>query len=208
MKKKSVDQLKQAGFVVAPFALVLMVRLFNGEGVAPAAASASTPGPEPAGEVVDAPLAIALATKPNAKQMAAANFIRGYASAARPKSPMQELAPVVVNAEPTPMDVPVKRTTQTPGLANVRITAMMGTGDKSCAVVNGRVVRVGDKIAGGYVVAAINIAGGSVGFLPAGATVAASGGEQNQEDLLVVRWDRSSPNTKIEPSKRDTDQDR
>jgi len=201
MNQKTISKLKQGGLVVAPFALVLAVGVFTGESAVPVSASAD-PGSAVAAATITAEdvLSKALALKPTAKQLAAAMFVLAYKPGGLANSPMLQL-PAIAVEEPRAQPVVTASQNVSPGGPKMRITAMMGSGPTAIAVVNGRAVRVGDKLAGGYVIANIDVSGGSIGLRPQGASGESAEGSDRGE-VVTIHWDRSAPNTRIEITKQ------
>jgi len=200
MNPKTISRLKQGGLVVAPFALVLAIGFFTGESAVPDSASAD-PGSAvaPGTTIAEGALSQAPTVKPSAKQLAAAMFVLAYKPGGLANSPMLQL-PATAVEEPRAQPSVTASQSVSPGGPKLRITAMMGSGPTAIAVVNGRAVRVGDKLANGYVIANIDVSGGSISLRTEGASGESAQGLDRGE-VVTIHWDRSASNTRIEITK-------
>ncbi|MDZ4685934.1 MAG: hypothetical protein SH850_12775 [Planctomycetaceae bacterium] len=159
--------------VLAPLAAVQAARFLGGSGLAaaPAATSSIAPTEDPA---TPAPAAARPLTH---DQKRAIEFLRTFRVSDDFTSPMDSPEPVpTVEPEQTAVyDAPVKPTalSHSDALANVRVSAIVGRDAAAVAMIDHRLCRVGDEVAPGWRVQAIDARRRSVTLVHADGKVAA-----------------------------------
>lgn len=144
--------------ITAPCIVIGGMRLFGGGNPQSATAAVLEAGAAPVAHgVTPAPLKLDPAT------IASLRAAETLTKARIDRSPMDH--PPAVAAPKQAEQSPPVETPRAPG--EFRVTAMLGSGDNAAAVINGRVVRVGDRIADAQVLA-IDTAAMTVDILLAG----------------------------------------
>ena len=136
--------------ILSPCAIIIAVRFVSSLGPSTTAAAVGTVGLSP----VDGPNPSAAAAKDfqtprQSEDVAAAKlsqYIAGLRQAGRVRSPMDHAPARAIAAEPVP--VPVLEAPIAPDRTELRLTATMGTGESAAALINGKILRVGDTVAG------------------------------------------------------------
>ncbi len=136
--------------ILAPCAIILAVRFISSLGPASSAAAVGGPGSNPADGVLS-PVAVAKPSPtPQPSEAATAaklsQYITNLRQTGRVISPMDHAPARAVIAEP--VQPPAEVVPIAPDRTELRLTATMGTGPSAAALINGKILRVGDTIAG------------------------------------------------------------
>lgn len=136
--------------ILSPCAIILAVRFFSSLGPSTSAAAVGTVGPSP----VYGTNPVAPVVKPEqapAQSDAAvaarlSRYITTLRQAGRVHSPMDHAPARFIAAAPVPDAIP--EVPIAPDRTDLRLTATIGAGESAAALINGKILRVGDTIAG------------------------------------------------------------
>jgi len=136
--------------ILAPCAIILVVRFVSSLGPATSVAAVGAPGPSPVDGVIPLATVGKPASTPQPSEAVTAaklnRYIADLRQTGRVSSPMDHAPARAVVAEP--VQAPVDAVPIAPDRTELRLTATMGTGSSAAALINGKILRIGDTIAG------------------------------------------------------------
>lgn len=136
--------------ILSPCAIILLVRFVSslGPNTSAAALVDSGSGPVDPLSAPATPIKPSQTSQPSEAVKAAklSQYIAALREAGRVDSPMDHAPARIDTAAPVP--VPVPEVPIAPDRTELRLTATMGTGESAAALINGKILRVGDTIAG------------------------------------------------------------